>query len=537
MPIRRRLLLTALILVLPAVGIAHARLDDAAFRKAAATAKKLMSKAGRVTEKLPLIKSLEADDTRRTMRLVFAWSRGSRAFVAKKLAPELTKRQEAYDKYDAKMLKKYKGERTGWSDLDASRHGKRRSALEEAQGDVATETRVQKALAKLVSHMKDADTLGWLSKTGVPEMLADRVEGPLLEACLGRLLESPPSAVATSIMAVLQRKLEAASHIRALLWVGQHKPKDAAQRLGPSLAAASPAVRRAAIKVMTLLDDRRSVPLLIEALKANDGLPGAEIETLLQRFTGKKFAADHVAWKRWWTTEGEAWLDALEAAKRFDPLSMSGGVSFYGLRSPSKRVAFVLDRSGSMKAPAVHHTGAAPTTGGEKESWAGKTRLEVAKIQLARTINNLASDVLFTLIFYDYEVDVWKKPPLLVDAGRKNKADAQKWFMKLEPGSSTSMFDGMMKALDYAEDLGAEKVTGDRIDTIFLLSDGQPTHFRGKDLKNEVDILEAYEVFKQANGDRRIVVHAIGVGQGHNEDLMRKIAQESGGKYVAVGMD
>ena len=40
-----------------------------------------------------------------------------------------------------------------------------------------------------------------------------------------------------------------------------------------------------------------------------------------------------------------------------------------------------------------------------------------------------------------------------------------------------------------------------------------------------------------ANGARRIVVHAIGVGQGHNKKLMKKLARESGGKYVAVGMD
>jgi Mg-chelatase subunit ChlD len=110
--------------------------------------------------------------------------------------------------------------------------------------------------------------------------------------------------------------------------------------------------------------------------------------------------------------------------------------------------------------------------------------------------------------------------------------------MKLEPGSSTSLFDGLMKALEYAEDLGREPEEGEvRIDTIFLLSDGRPTHFRGAALNNDKAIDAAYETFKAANGARRIVVHAIGVGQGHNEKLMKKLARESGGKYVAVGMD
>ncbi len=519
----------------------QARMTDAAWRKTAATAKKLMGKRGRVNEKLPLLRALAKEDTRRAAELVFTWHRTSRTLVAEHIAPEVTKRRADAVRYEARIAKKHHGDIEEASDLERSRLAKRRDALTAAEADAEIEARVQTALAKTVDALTEAEALVWLSQRGVPALLADRSEGPLLDACLGRLLQGPPSAVAPTILAILQRHLAPPAHLAALLWVGRHKPKNAALRLGPSLAASSPAVRRATIRVLGLLDDVRSVPLLIEGLTSASGLPAEEIEILLQRFTGKTFSADHDAWKQWWAAEGEAWLGALDAAKRFDPLTMSGGVSFYGLRSPSKRVAFVLDRSGSMKAPAVHFTQAAPTTGGDKESWAGKTRLEVAKIQLARTINNLASDVLFTLIFYDYKVKVWQEPPTLVEASRKNKAEAQKWFMSLEPGSSTSLFDGLMKALEYAEHLTQkgprEGPRKPAIDTIFLLSDGAPTHFRGKDLRTPADVEAAYQVFKRANGERRIVVHAIGVGQGHNETLMKKIARESGGKYVAVGMD
>jgi len=382
----------------------QARMTDAAWRKTAATAKKLMGKRGRVNEKLPLLRALAKEDTRRAAELVFTWHRTSRTLVAEHIAPEVTKRRADAVRYEARIAKKHHGDIEEASDLERSRLAKRRDALTAAEADAEIEARVQTALAKTVDALTEAEALVWLSQRGVPALLADRSEGPLLDACLGRLLQGPPSAVAPTILAILQRHLAPPAHLAALLWVGRHKPKNAALRLGPSLAASSPAVRRATIRVLGLLDDVRSVPLLIEGLTSASGLPAEEIEILLQRFTGKTFSADHDAWKQWWAAEGEAWLGALDAAKRFDPLTMSGGVSFYGLRSPSKRVAFVLDRSGSMKAPAVHFTQAAPTTGGDKESWAGKTRLEVAKIQLARTINNLASDVLFTLIFYDYKV-------------------------------------------------------------------------------------------------------------------------------------
>jgi hypothetical protein len=424
-----------------------------------------------------------------------------------------------------------------------------------------------------------------------------------------------------------------------------------------------------AVKVLAQLDDRRCVPLLIAGLQDTTGLPAAQIETLLQQFTGKRFSQDYLAWKRWWSAEGEGWLAELDAAKRFDPLAMTGGVSFYGIRTPSKRIAFLLDRSGSMKTPAVYNAENVPFTSEDgKETSAGRTRLEVAKVQLARTINNLASDAFFTVIFYNASVNVWDPPPQIVRATRENKAKAQKWFMSLEAAASTSLFDGLLKALEYGERVTvAEKakepegVGPERIDTIFLLSDGAPTHYldeplgdpyarekavaaesratgaqasaehekaqaegaralaataRGKaqaareqaeaaraqaeaaltdsdkaryedeaqrheaevqrheaemrrhegvaqghekeqarhaadaaryraereSLEAKADRYEAaveaaYQAFKKANGARGIVVHAIGVGQAHNVTLMKRIARESGGKYVAVGMD
>jgi hypothetical protein len=63
-------------------------------------------------------------------------------------------------------------------------------------------------------------------------------------------------------------------------------------------------------------------------------------------------------------------------------------------------------------------------------------------------------------------------------------------------------------------------------DTIFFLSDGQPT--RG-------DVLDPNRILaevKRWNLLRRVKVHTVGVGQGHDASFMRALADSSGGTYV-----
>ena len=544
-PSCRRRWALALLILLGLAATAWARLDDVTFRRTAAQAKRVMGKVGKFDEKLPLLRTLAKDDTARATQVYFAWNSASHVLVSKRLGPAEAERSEAFDQYEAKLIKKHGAEgRDQWSDAEKSRYFERREAWKDAEAELDVETRVQKEIAAGVAKLTAADALAWLASDGVPSLLAERIHGPLLEACFSRMLDGPPDAVHSDVLAVLQRPLTPAACIRGLLWVGQHKPKDAALRLGPCLAAPrSPAVRRTAVKVFTQLDDPRSIPLLIEGLRGASGLPAEELRALLQRFTGQRFSAEHDTWRAWWKTRGETWIEGPGAAKRFDPIPVSGGVTFFGIHTPSKRIAFVLDRSGSMMTPAIWRS-LSSSKKSDKKAWAGKTRLDVAKIQLARTIKSLASDTFFTVLFYDYVVELWREPPDLAQATLQNKADVKEWFHQLKPGGASSMFDALMKALEYAEDLDMKAPAkaengagGERIDTIFLLSDGAPTHFRGASLDKYGAIDKACRTFRTANGARGVVVHAIGVGQGHSEKLMRRIARESGGRYVAVGMD
>jgi Ca-activated chloride channel family protein len=214
-------------------------------------------------------------------------------------------------------------------------------------------------------------------------------------------------------------------------------------------------------------------------------------------------------WDRWWTAEGAA-LAQRGSPKRFTEQPKRAnprGASFYGITTRSNRIVFVLDRSGSMRG----------------------AKLETAKDELARTIRRLSPDVRFGVVFFNHEVETWWKPPLLAEARNDTKRVAIKWIMDLPATGRTHMFQALRTALWYAE-IGASDA-----DTIFLLSDGEPTQGGGRLAGEELE--REHREFLDANRLSRCIVHTIGIGPDHDRQLMRRIAHDTGGTYRAVGRD
>ena len=417
---------------------------------------------------------------------------------------------------------------------------KRRLAYEESSRPVRAEINLQGDLAAAVKSVKNPDAITWLAEHGVPALLASGGTLPVLEASVQVLLAQPPAVSAKPILTALAREIPPRTRIRAIEWLALELVPDASLHLGPSLAARSVPVRRAAVRTIKTLDDPRAVPILIQGLAAASGIVAAEIVDVLHHFTGHKLGDDARPWEAWWKAKGETWLAAVDE-KRHGPRGAKGDVEFYGITSPSNRIAFVLDRSGSMKEPATLEEAAAPTTGGDPaENLAGLNLLDVAKLQLRRAINRLATDVKFNVLFYNHKVEAWKPAPQLIEASRENKAAAREWFMKQQPKGSTALFAALEAALKYADRFGGAQEDDARyadpgVDTIFLLSDGAPTNDDNK-LMSAEEIEKAVEAFLHANAMTRCVVHTIGVGPNHNEELMKRLARETGGTYVAVGM-
>ena len=85
----------------------------------------------------------------------------------------------------------------------------------------------------------------------------------------------------------------------------------------------------------------------------------------------------------------------------------------------------------------------------------------------------------------------------------------------LRPGGGTNIHDALELAFE-----------DERVDTIYLLSDGAPSTgpiVQADELRDEV---------ARWNSVRGVVIHCIAVGQDHR--LLKGLAEDSGGKYVRV---
>lgn len=108
-------------------------------------------------------------------------------------------------------------------------------------------------------------------------------------------------------------------------------------------------------------------------------------------------------------------------------------------------LTYVIDRSGSM------------------EKWVSLEegpRLEVAKKEVARSLEGLDSKLKFNLIVFDCTIGVWSSAPQRATQGAKE--DAISWLMKWRPGGGTGTAGAVVTALEGG------------VSTIVLLTDGQP---------------------------------------------------------------
>ncbi|MDF1799404.1 MAG: VWA domain-containing protein [Planctomycetota bacterium] len=272
------------------------------------------------------------------------------------------------------------------------------------------------------------------------------------------------------------------------------------------------AVRLTALREVASLRRPDGVGLLIERLGVETGTVELQIAMMLRLMTGEDHGAS-ARWKLWWKAEGETFElpdydTALMREHRREARREEGGTqaSFYGLRIISDRVCFVLDTSGSMAA-AANLPGERSTTKGKSAS----TRIEVAKYKLAEALTSFADEDLFNIVFFDTDVSPFTDE--LIEMTAKARAAALKYVSKQVPGGGTAVYD----ALDAAFD-------DERVDTIFLLTDGAPSAGR------IVDPDRIAEAIARRNSTRLVTIHCISIGQ--SSALLQRLARDSGGSYV-----
>ncbi|MEQ1630881.1 MAG: VWA domain-containing protein [Planctomycetota bacterium] len=261
-------------------------------------------------------------------------------------------------------------------------------------------------------------------------------------------------------------------------------------------------LRSVSYRYLTKFRELSSIPLLIERFGKEDGRLLAELSEALFVHAGVR-CWSRGEWDDWWqkSATGHA-LPAWESVRSQKQGSTGGGstAAYYGIPMVSKRSVFLIDTSGSMNAP----------IGTDKK----RTRLDEVKKQLYAAVEKLPEDQLFNIYFYAGGVNpMW--PQVQKAAGPDRKAVLER-IEKLQIGvGGTNIFDSIDRAFADVE-----------VDTIYLLSDGDPSAGRITDPAQIADQVRRW------NYSRQMVIHCVAVGS--RSPMLERLAKESSGTYVFV---
>ncbi|TWT66025.1 VWA domain-containing protein [Allorhodopirellula solitaria] len=180
-------------------------------------------------------------------------------------------------------------------------------------------------------------------------------------------------------------------------------------------------------------------------------------------------------------------------------LRLSNG-HYYGIELNAGRMLFIIDRSGSMRRPAYH-----------------ETRLQSAKRELVRVIENLAPQAEFAIMLFDTQVYVWRDELLL--ATEENKDIAIEFVKRISWGDRTNTHGVLRESLRF----------NDQLEAVFMLTDGRPTE--GAILMPQAIIQDIVE----RNRMRHLQINTIGIGVNPvTTHFLQTLAEETGGEFRRV---
>lgn len=268
-------------------------------------------------------------------------------------------------------------------------------------------------------------------------------------------------------------------------------------------------LRSAAYRYLTKFRDLSSIPLLVERWGKEDGRLQVELSEALFVHAGVRCWSRN-EWSDWWKREKATHvLPQWESVKSKKGGGGGSTAAYYGIPLLSKRSVFLIDTSGSMSARIG-------TTGGGKapERGGNRTRLDEVKRQLHAAVEKLPDDQQFNIYFYAGQPNpMW--PQLQKAMGNDRKAVLDR-IQKTDIGpGGTNIFDSLERAFADPD-----------VDTVYLLSDGEPSAGRITDPTQIADQV------KRWNYGRQVVIHCVAVGS--RSKLLERLAKESGGEYVFV---
>ena len=369
-------------------------------------------------------------------------------------------------------------------------------------------------------------------------------EDPRRVRCAAYLLGGAGQKTTAAAVATAAGKWEKSPRTEAVLLeaVGRIDPEAGAEALLKGASARAEQVRLAVIPWLGLLKDPKCESLIREASESakwhlrlasveacRNRRDAAAMDILMARYpketprlqhdilavmldlTGGVLPPDPAEWQKWWRLSRDDFHAARQGeTKRKGPTTVSRQPRYFGFEVWSGQLAIALDISESMSSSNLNlGSSGVAVEGVLKEG----SPLAIAKDQIAGLLKKLKSPTIFNLVAYNDQVKPFQKG--LIPATPANLKTALKFVDGLSAAGGTDIYGGLAAAL-----------ADDRVDTIYLLSDGEPTD----GVRTEPDdILEAVQ---EVNRFRRTRINTIQIGE--DQELMRELALSSGGKYMLL---
>jgi hypothetical protein len=280
---------------------------------------------------------------------------------------------------------------------------------------------------------------------------------------------------------------------------------------------------------------------LLERGRKEEGVLQRNFFVAMARIVQETVPATIEAWDSWWRENREAFIKKVSEREgnglpvEEDPPDQmvethKGSSSFYGITTNSKHIIYVVDVSGSMLADSK--SGRMPAEGATEDPDA-KKRIDIAREELKKALAGLSStdadergEATFNIVIFSTDVEVYEQGKM-VEASKKKKDDAFEWIeKKVVADGNTNIYDALEQAFNIISATKEEKNLRKGADTIFLMTDGMPN--RGKFMDQDLIISES----KKLNATRKITIHTIGVGEGHDSTFLRNLAAANGGQYM-----
>ena len=234
-----------------------------------------------------------------------------------------------------------------------------------------------------------------------------------------------------------------------------------------------------------------------------------QILKYLNRMTDARLGPDPEEWAKWWEN-AEASYDPSSRRRASRDLEEEGkktATRYFTLEVTSKKVVFLLDTSGSMEAKITVPEGPMSTRRIKDK------KINIAKRELIKVLKTFKKDTFYNVLaFADECTPLWKR---LRKGSKGNTAGAIEVVQGLTAAGGTNIFDTLAQALKDR-----------KVETIYLLSDGEPS---SGSIKDPQEILKEIQV---RNGAGKVKIHTIDLsGQSL---FLNRLSKENGGRYVSV---